>query len=41
MFPPPDSVVGKLVTELGLEVRPITGSMLNITLGAHGARRAA
>jgi phytoene dehydrogenase-like protein len=30
MFPPPDSVVGKLVTEFGLEVMPITGSMLNI-----------
>ena len=30
MFPPPDSVVGRLVTELGLEVMPITGSMLNI-----------
>lgn len=30
MFPPPDSVVGRMVTELGLEVMPITGSMLNI-----------
>ena len=32
MFPPPDSVIGQLVTELGLEVKPITGSMLNIHL---------
>ena len=30
MFPPPDSVVGRFVTEFGLEVMPITGSMLNI-----------
>jgi oxygen-dependent protoporphyrinogen oxidase len=32
MFPPPDSVIGQLVSELGLEVKPITGSMLNIHL---------
>ena len=32
MFPPPDSVIGQLVTELGLDVMPITGSMLNIHL---------
>jgi oxygen-dependent protoporphyrinogen oxidase len=32
MFPPPDSTVGRLVTEYGLEVLPITGSMLNIAL---------
>jgi protoporphyrinogen/coproporphyrinogen III oxidase len=38
MFPPPDSVVGRLVTELGLEVRPITGSMLNIHLGGRLVR---
>jgi oxygen-dependent protoporphyrinogen oxidase len=30
MFPPPDSVIGRMVTELGLEVLPITGSMLNV-----------
>lgn len=30
MFPPPDSVVGRLVAEFGLDVMPITGSMLNI-----------
>ena len=33
MFPPPDSVVGQLVAEFGLEVMPITGSMLNIHYG--------
>jgi oxygen-dependent protoporphyrinogen oxidase len=33
MFPPPDSAVGKMVAELGLEVMPITGSMLNIHYG--------
>jgi oxygen-dependent protoporphyrinogen oxidase len=38
MFPPPDSVIGQLVTELGLEVRPITGSMLNIHLGGRIVR---
>ena len=32
MFPPPDSTVGQLVTEYGLDVLPITGSMLNIAL---------
>jgi oxygen-dependent protoporphyrinogen oxidase len=32
MFPPPDSVIGQLVTELGLQVMPITGSMLNVHL---------
>lgn len=30
MFPPPDSVIGRMVTEFGLEVMPITGSMLNV-----------
>ena len=30
MFPPDNSVVGRMVTELGLEVLPITGSMLNV-----------
>ena len=45
MFPPPDSVIGQLVTELGLEVMPITGSMLNIHLrrtdrARHAARAA-
>ena len=30
MFPPPDSVVGRIVAEFGLEVMPITGSMLNV-----------
>ena len=38
MFPPPDSVIGKIVTELGLEVMPITGSMLNIHLGGRVVR---
>ena len=38
MFPPPHSVIGKLVTELGLEVMPITGSMLNIHLGGRMVR---
>jgi protoporphyrinogen/coproporphyrinogen III oxidase len=38
MFPPPDSVVGGLVTELGLEVMPIPGSMLNIHLGGRLVR---
>ena len=32
MFPPPDSVVGQMVSEFGLEVMPITGSMLNVYL---------
>ena len=32
MFPPPDSVVGQMVAEFGLEVMPITGSMLNVFL---------
>lgn len=32
MFPPPDSIVGRMVDELGLEVVPITGSMLNVYL---------
>ena len=32
MFPPPDSVVGRAVSEFGLEVMPITGSMLNVYL---------
>jgi protoporphyrinogen/coproporphyrinogen III oxidase len=30
MFPPPDSVVGRIVGDLGLELMPITGSMLNV-----------
>ena len=38
MVPPPDSVIGKIVTELGLEVMPITGSMLNIHLGGRVVR---
>ena len=38
MFPPPDSVIGTIVTELGLEVMPITGSMLNIHLGGRMVR---
>ena len=38
MFPPPDSIVGRQVTELGLEVMPITGSMLNIHLGGRLVR---
>ncbi len=38
MFPPPDSVIGQLVTELGLEVKPITGSMLNVHLGGRIVR---
>ncbi|MGI9186367.1 MAG: flavin monoamine oxidase family protein, partial [Gaiellales bacterium] len=32
MFPPPDSTVGRMVTEYGLDVLPITGSMLNVAL---------
>ncbi len=32
MFPPPESTVGQLVAEYGLEVLPITGSMLNLAL---------
>ncbi len=32
MFPPPDSTVGRLVADLGLDVLPITGSMLNVYL---------
>ena len=32
MFPPPDTIVGRQVDEFGLEVLPITGSMLNIAL---------
>ena len=32
MFPPPDSVIGGLVTEYGLDVLKITGSMLNLAL---------
>ncbi|MEY2515624.1 MAG: hypothetical protein QOJ89_2982 [bacterium] len=38
MFPPPDSVIGTIVTELGLQVMPITGSMLNIHLGGRMVR---
>jgi oxygen-dependent protoporphyrinogen oxidase len=30
MFPPPDSVIGTLVAEHGLELMPIPGSMLNV-----------
>ncbi len=33
MFPPPDSVVGRMVDEYGLEVMPIKGSMLNVYYG--------
>jgi oxygen-dependent protoporphyrinogen oxidase len=33
MFPPPDSTIGRQVTELGLDVLPITGSMLNVAMG--------
>lgn len=32
MFPPPDSTVGRMVEAYGLEVLPITGSMLNVAL---------
>ncbi len=32
MFPPPDSVVGRMVSEFGLDMMPITGSMLNVYL---------
>ncbi len=32
MFPPPDSVIGGLVMEYGLDVLKITGSMLNLAL---------
>jgi oxygen-dependent protoporphyrinogen oxidase len=32
MFPPPDSIVGRMVDDFGLEVIPITGSMLNVYL---------
>ena len=38
MFPPPDSVIGKIVGEFGLEVMPITGSMLNVHLGGRMVR---
>jgi len=33
MFPPPASVIGRQVSELGLDVLEIGGSMLNIALG--------
>ncbi len=33
MFPPPASTVGQMVEGYGLDVLPITGSMLNIALG--------
>ncbi|MBM3681356.1 MAG: FAD-dependent oxidoreductase [Actinobacteria bacterium] len=33
MFPPPDSTVGRMVAEYGLDVLPITGSMLNVAWG--------
>lgn len=32
MFPPPDSIIGTLVRDLGLETPPIPGSMLNFFL---------
>ena len=32
MFPPPDSIIGRQVDEFGLDVLPITGSMLNIAM---------
>lgn len=38
MFPPPDSLVGRQVTEAGLEVLPITGSMLNVAMGGRLVR---
>jgi oxygen-dependent protoporphyrinogen oxidase len=40
MFPPPDSTIGRQVTELGLEVLPITGSMLNVAMGGRLVRDA-
>jgi oxygen-dependent protoporphyrinogen oxidase len=33
MFPAPGSLVGRMATDLGLETRPITGSMLNVHSG--------
>ena len=33
MFPPPASTVGRQVTEFGLDVLPIKGSMLNVAMG--------
>ena len=33
MFPPPDSVIGRQVDDLGLDVLEIRGSMLNVALG--------
>ena len=38
MFPPPDSLVGRQVTEFGLDVLPITGSMLNVAMGGRLVR---
>ena len=38
MFPPPDSLVGRQATELGLDVLPITGSMLNVAMGGRVVR---
>ncbi len=38
MFPPPTSTVGRQVTEYGLDVLPITGSMLNVAMGGRLVR---
>jgi oxygen-dependent protoporphyrinogen oxidase len=38
MFPPPTSTVGRQVTEYGLSVLPITGSMLNVAMGGRLVR---
>ena len=38
MFPPPESTVGRQVTEFGLDVLPIKGSMLNVAMGGRLVR---
>jgi oxygen-dependent protoporphyrinogen oxidase len=38
MFPPPTSTVGRQVTEYGLSVLPITGSMLNVAMAGRLVR---
>jgi oxygen-dependent protoporphyrinogen oxidase len=38
MFPPPTSTVGRQVTEYGLSVLEITGSMLNVAMGGRLVR---
>src|SRR4051794_39381889 len=38
MFPPPHSTVGRQVAEAGLELLPITGSMLNVVMGGRLVR---